>query len=211
LNAESGRRRNTLDALIRYRGTFGGFGIAATAGYIESANVKDNQAGVAYNSNPLQNGGVIRNNFDGLNIGDFGLALTYGGLSVGGKYQVGRVNGQWALVPRGLVNGEAMLGGFSYTYGPLIVGAHYLVYTSAGDVGNAANGRQRREQGVAAGGTYSLAPGLSLFLSYLWSKRRQNGYDFVTGQGVNTANPGGVRFNNKVTSQLISLGTAFSW
>ena len=30
-NAESGRRRNTVDALLRYRGTFGAFGIAATA------------------------------------------------------------------------------------------------------------------------------------------------------------------------------------
>ncbi len=76
------------------------------------------------------------------------------------------------MAPHGLVNGEAMLGGFSYTYNPVIVGAYYLVYTSAGDVGNAANGRQRREQGVGAGGTYSLAPGLSLFLSYLWNERR---------------------------------------
>jgi len=25
---------------------------------------------------------------------------------------------------------------------------------------------------MGAGGTYSLAPGLSLFLSYLWSERR---------------------------------------
>jgi len=211
LNAETGRRHNTLDALIRYRGTFGGFGLAATAGYIENANVKDDQAGVPYNSNPLRNGGVIRNNFDGLNVGDFGLAVTYGGLSVGGKYQFGRFNGQWALAPHGLADGEAILGGFSYTYGPIIVGAHYLDYKSAGDLGNAANGRQRREKGVAAGGTYSLVPGLSLFLSYLWSERKQNGYDFVTGQGVSAANPGGVQFNNKITSQLISLGTAFSW
>ncbi len=210
-NSESGRRRNTLDALLRYRGTFGGFGIAATAGYIESGNVKDDQSGVAFNSNPLRNGGVVRNNFDGLNIGDFGLAVTYGGLSIGGKYQFGRYNGTFALVPKGLADGEAILGGFSYTYGPLIVGAHYLDYKSAGDLGNAANGRQRREKGVGAGGTYSLAPGLSLFLSYLWSERKQNGYDFVTGQGVSTANPGGTLFNNKVTSQLISLGTAFSW
>ena len=210
-NSESGRRRNTLDALIRYRGTFGGFGIAATAGYIESGNVKDDQSGVAYNSNPLRNGGVIRNNFDGLNVGDFGVALTYGGFSVGGKYQFGRFNGQWSLTPHGLADGEAILGGFSYTYGPIIVGAHYLDYKSAGDVGNAANGRQRREKGVGAGGTYSLAPGLSLFLSYLWSERKQNGYDFVTGQGVSATSPGGTLFNNKVTSQLISLGTAFSW
>ena len=65
-NAESGRRKNTVDALIRYRGTFGGFGVAATGGIIASSNVKDDQNGVAFNSNPLANGGAVRNNFDGL-------------------------------------------------------------------------------------------------------------------------------------------------
>ena len=60
-----------------------------------------------------------RLNFDGLNVGDFGVALTYGGLSVGGKYQFGRFNGQWQLAPKGVADGEAILGGASYTVGPL--------------------------------------------------------------------------------------------
>lgn len=208
-NAESGRRRNTVDALLRYRGTFGGFGIAATGGYIGGSHVLDN-SGNPFTNNPLAPGGA-RPNFDGLSIGDFGVALTYGGLSVGGKYQFGRFNGQWSLVPKGLPNGEAFLVGASYTFGPVIVGAHYLNYLSAGDTGNAFAGRLRREQGIAAGATYSLAPGLSLFASYLYNERKQPGYDFVTGQGVSAAAPRGVSFNNKVTSQLFAIGTAFSW
>ena len=146
-----------------------------------------------------------------MNVGDCGLAVTYGGLSVGGKYQVGRYNGQWNLAPKGTTDGEAWLAGASYTIGPFIMGAHYLVYNSAGDVQNALRGRQRREDGLAAGGTYSLAPGLSLFLSYIWTQRKQNGYDFATGATATTTLPGGVSTHNKVTAQVIGSGIGFSW
>jgi predicted porin len=209
-NAESGRRRNTVDALIRYRGTFGGFGIAATAGYIGSGNVKDNQTGVAFNNNTLS--GPVRYNYDGLSMGDFGVALTYAGFSVGGKYQFGRYNnGSFGLVPKGLPDANAWLVGASYTVGPLVVGAHYLNFQSAGDLQNAVQGRQRREQGVAAGATYSVAPGLSVFLSYLWNERKQNGFNFITGQGVTATSAAGNAYSNKVTSSLISIGTSFTW
>ena len=209
VNAESGRRRNTLDALVRYRGTFGQFGVAATGGYIKSAHVNDNQTGIPFNSN--RTAGIVRDNFDGLDVGDFGAAVTFGGLSVGGKYQFGRFNGQWSLAPKGLADGEAWLAGASYTFGPVIVGAHYLDYKSAGDAGNAYFGRQRRETGLAAGATYSLAPGLSLFLSYLYTQRKQSGFNFTTGAGVTAGNTAGNAANNKVTAQLISIGTSFSW
>ena len=92
-----------------------------------------------------------------------------------------------------------------------MVGAHYLNYKSAGDVGLAVQGNQRREQGFAAGATYSLAPGLSLFASYLYNERKQNGFNFVTGQSVTAATPRGNAFNNKVTSQAFALGAGFSW
>ena len=210
VNGESSRRRNTVDALLRYRGTFGAFGIAATGAYIGGGHVLDN-SGLPFNNNPLAAGGT-RPNFDGLSAGDFGLAVTYGGFSVGGHYTYGRFNeSMGTLVPKGLQNTQTGLAGFSYTAGPIIVGAHYLNIRSPGDVGNAFFGRQRNEWGVAAGGTYSLAPGLSLFLSYLYSERQQSGYNFITGQGVSAAAPGGNRFNNKVTGQVIAVGTGFSW
>lgn len=209
INGESARRKDTVDALLRYRGTFGAFGIAATGGYIGGGHVLDN-SGIAFNNNPLAAGGA-RPNYDGLNIGDFGLAVTYGGFSIGGKYQFGRFNGQFGLAPKGLPDGEAALAGFSYTFGPAILGAHYVYYKSAGDTGNAYFGRQRTEQGLAAGATYSLAPGLSLFASYLYNERKQNGYNFITGQGVTAASPGGNPYSNKITSQVFAVGTGFSW
>ncbi len=210
VGGESARRKNTVDALLRYRGTFGAFGIAATAAYVGGGHVLDN-SGTAFNNNPLLTGGA-RPNYDGLSVGDFGLALTYGGLSVGGKYMFGRYNGQLGvLVPKGLPDSESALVGFSYTFGPAIVGAHYLYNKSAGDVNNAFFGRTRTEQGIAAGATYSLAPGLSLFASYLYGERKQNGYNFVTGQGVSATTPGGNPFSNKITSQVFAVGTGFSW
>ncbi|HYZ62579.1 MAG TPA: porin [Acetobacteraceae bacterium] len=217
VNAESARRRNTFDVLVRYRGTFGPVGVAATGGYIGGGHVLDN-SGLPFNNNPLISvtnavGTTtgVRSNFEGLSVGDFGAQVTYAGFSIGGKYQFGRFNGQWQPLPKGLPDSQAWLVGGSYTIGPMIVGASYLNFQSAGDVANAFFGRLRTEQGFAAGGTYSLAPGVSIFLSYLWGQRKQNGFNFNTGQGVSATSPQGNPFSNKMTSNLISLGTAFSW
>lgn len=210
VNAETARRRNTVNPLIRYRGTFGGFGIAATAAYIGGSNVKDN-SGQPFQTNPLK--GNIRYEYEGVSVGDFGAAVTYAGFSVGGKYQFGRFTGSGINpVPKGMPDGDAWLVGASYTVGPVIVGAHYLDYTSAGNLSNAYFGRQLREQGIAAGGTYTVAPGLNIFLSYLWGQRKQNGYDFITGSGVTSATGiNGTTTHNKVSVNYISLGTSFTW
>ncbi len=208
---ESARRRNTFDLLLRYRATYGAFGVAATAAYITGSHV-------GYNgSQPLTNNVLATTGqapgYRGLNIGDFGAAVTVAGLSVGGHYTTGRFNGNVAnTLPSGVPDSNAWLGGASYTFGPMIVGASYFVSESAGDIGNAFFGRQRKDQGIAAGGTYSLAPGISLFLSALWGERKQNGYNFVTGSGVSAATgAAGSAANNKVTVSGVSLGTAFSW
>ena len=209
-NAESARRKNTFDVLVRYRGTFGPVGIAATAAYITGSHVGYN-GGAAINNSPLATNGA-NYNFQGLNIGDFGAAVTLAGLSVGGHYSTGKFNGTVAnTLPTGFPDANAYLGGASYTFGPIVVGASYFVTESAGDLSNAYFGRQRKDQGIAAGGTYSLAPGISIFLSTLWGERKQNGFNFTTGAGVSAAAPGGQTVGNKVIVSGASLGTAFSW
>ncbi len=213
--AESARRRNTFDLLVRYRGTFGPVGVAATAAYITGSHVGYNGTS-GYNNNPIANapGAVAGSyNYEGLNIGDFGAAVTLAGVSVGGHYTTGRFNGSVAnTVPTGFPDSNAWLGGASYTFGPIVIGASYFVSESAGDLSNAFYGRQRKDQGIAAGGTYSLAPGISIFLSALWGERKQNGYNFVNGSGVTAASgAAGQGVGNKVTVSGASLGTAFSW
>ena len=213
-NAESARRRNTFDVLLRYRGTFGPVGVAVTGAYTVGSHVLDN-SGLGFNNNPLAAGGT-RYNWQGLSVGDAGAAVTVAGLSFGGHYSRGKFNGSVAnTLPTGFPDSTAWLVGGSYTFGPAIVGAHYFVAESAGDLSNAYFGRTRKDQGVAVGGTYSLAPGVSIFLSGLWGSRKQNGYNFVTGAGVTTGVGGtganGQTGSNKVTVSAVGVGTSFAW
>ncbi len=210
------RRKDTYEALVRYRGTFGPIGIAATASYDGSGRVQDSGV-IGSTTNPKHLA------LEDLSVGDFGLVLTYGGLSFGGNYQFGRYqttsqSGFGGLIAKGQPNASAMIVGASYTIGPVIVGAHYLRSFNQGDQQTATNrtifgaalpagsvlGGQRFETGVGYGGTYSLAPGISIFLSGIWQERRQTGYNFITGASNNA-------LNNKITSSIYAIGTSFAW
>ncbi len=200
--ADYARPRNIWDALLRYRGSFGAFGIAATAAYLGSGTV-------AGNATPHQLPA-----YNGFSVGDFGLAITYGGLSVGGHYLYGQMNGGGdALNPQGGVPESAWLAGISYTIGPVIVGASYFDVNSTGDFNQSIRGSQLHEVGLDVGGTYSIAPGLALFLDYGYGERRQNGFNFIAGTDATSGGtgPASNSLHNKVTSQLISIGTSFAW
>lgn len=190
------RRRNTFDGLVRYRGTFGPVGLAATAGYITSGRVLDS-------STPQR---AIQ--YDDLSVGDFGVAVTAYGLSFGGKYQFGRFTGNaLALAVDGTPDSQAWLVGTSYTIGPVVVGAHYLNYKYVGNVAATLAGRQKQDVGFAAGATYSLVPGVSLYASYVYMQTRQNGVNQVTGE--TTGN--GAALHNKEVANVFGLGTSFRW
>ena len=191
-NGEVARPTNIGEALIRYRGTFGAFGIAATAAYVGSGHV--NYSGVP---------GATQL-YDGFSIGDFGAVLTYGGLQVGGHFERGRFQPGFTLAPKGGPDAVDFMYGASYTIGPLVVGGSWLDTTSAGNVtAYNATGSQQRQFGAAAGATYSVAPGLAIFVSYLWDQIKQSDFDRVT----NTND----RFNNKTRGQVLTLGTSFAW
>ena len=191
---ETARRRNTTDVLLRYRGTFGPVGVAATGSYISSGSVQND-------STPA--GTTI---YNGLNLFDTGAAVTYGGLSVQGNYQRGRYNGQWALDVKHGADGAAWIAGATYTVGPLIFGASWIDYVSQGD-NTLINVSQRREQGAAAGATYSLAPGIAIFLSYIWDQRKQSGFNFITGADSGAT----ATANNRIRAQALAIGTGLSW
>ncbi|WP_158742178.1 porin [Acidisphaera sp. L21] len=199
---ETARRRNTYEAEARYRGTFGPIGVAATGSWVGSGRVQ--YAGVSAPS--------IR--YDDLGIMDFGLALTYGGFGLQGNYQRGHYTGAgYGLAPEGAKQSDAFIVGATYTIGPVIVGASYMDENNVSQNASAVlQGRQLREHGVSAGGTYTLAPGVSLFLSYLWDERRQNGVNLVgnasAASGFTTINNNA---NNKLSAQVLSIGTSFAW
>ncbi len=219
--ADINRRKDTYEGLVRYRGTFGPIGVVGTAAYIGSSRVHDSGV-VGSTTDPK------RMRFEDLSIGDFGAAVTYGGLTAGAHYQLGRYNVQSGTGPGGLLtkgqpNSNALSLTASYTIGPVIFGADITGSWYQGNQQAATNrsatgasiivpggvtGGQRRDVGVAAGATYSLAPGVALFASYLWEEARQRGYNLVLG----TSNVGGATdVHNKLDSSIFAIGTSFAW
>ena len=215
------RPRNQYEGLLRYRGTFGPVGLAATAAYVGSGRVLDN--GVPGSAIDPQ-----RQRLEDLSFGDFGVAVTYGGLTVGGHAMTGRWSGGNAatLLNRGQPNSTAALVGASYAIGPLIVGFHVLRDWYEGDrttatnenqttgalVGGAIRGGRRRDEGVAAGATYTLAPGVSLYASYIFEEAKQRGYNFVTGStNLSATSTAAGNLHNKLDQQVFAIGTSFAW
>jgi len=183
------RFRNYTETGVRYQGNVGPVGLYGFGIYVNSGHV---------NVNPP----VAGSQFNGLNYGDFGLAATYGGWTIGGHATVGQYNGVNGLQPRGGVPANAWLAGVQYTAGPWVAGASYYVYDSQGSpltVGIA----QRREVGLAVGTTYTLAPGLDLIASYLYGTRHQGDFNF----GTSTLGAA----NNDTKVQLFSLATYIKW
>lgn len=216
--ADYSRRRNTYEALLRYRGTFGPVGIATTISYNGSGRVLNS----ALVQPALQ--------FEDLSIGEFGLVVTYGGLQAGGNAMYGHFNTSGVaggpgngLSPKGAQQSLAWVIGTSYAIGPVIFGISYVDSNTPGDttafntLATRHQANQRREQGIDIGSTYTVAPGLSLFAVYQIDQRKQNGFNFVSNSGapqpqlfVNPAD-GAVNNHNKIQAQVFSLGSSFAW
>ena len=225
------RRKDTYEGLVRYRGTFGPIGVVGTAAYIGSSRVHDSGV-VGSTVDPK------RLRLEDLSIGDFGGAVTFGGLQVGAHYEFGRYTvqgggGPGGLLAKGQPNSNAVAVTASYTIGPVIFGAAFAESWYMGNQNAATNrsvtgaslivpggvtGGQRRDLGVSVGGTYSLAPGIAIFTSYIWEEARQRGANLLTG-GTNvgnvintTGNVGNVPdAHNKIDSSVFAVGTSFAW
>lgn len=198
-SGDNARRRNTVDSVVRYRGAFGPVGVAATVGGMYGGRVLDN-------STPAKS--VQFSNFA---VFDTGAQVTYGGLLIGAHLDYGKFNGQWALAPQGTSDALAYVVGASYTTGPIVFGASFYDYWSAGSktavsapgIGN------RTEYGINVGGTYQLAQGVSLYLFGLYGARHEVGVDLLSGATGTAAAP--VRTNNNTRVVGAALGTLFQW
>ena len=197
---EIARQHDFYEAMARYRGTFGGVGISAYGGTFGSSSI---------HSNNWSNQTTFRGNE--IYVG--GAQVSFAGLAVGGMIQGGSYNRGFAPAPEGTDNSLAWLVGSTYTTGPIIVGGHYWEFTNPGSyVPNGAShthnvGKENKERGFAFGGTYAVAPGFSVFLSYIWGDRHQDGVNLATGQTSGTSQ----FYKNTMTVQAISLGTQLRW
>ncbi|MDE2582469.1 MAG: hypothetical protein KGL52_12620 [Rhodospirillales bacterium] len=185
------RRRNTIEAGIRYVGTlFGTVGINTSLTGTTAGRV---------NPGPTAAPALGTTSFRNQLFGDFGIALTYAGLTVGANVQGGRVNGQFANMPSGGHDELAYEVGGDYKIAALTFGAMYFSNSYQGWSGLHA----RRDQGVTIGANYAIAPGVNFLAEYDYGWRHQSGFDFYSGgPGAN---------NNDVKEQIIGAGFQFAF
>ena len=187
----STRRRNEIQAALRWRGSFGPVGLAATVGYIGADSVK-NTTGLSA---------------DRIDMVWAGAAVTGYGFTVGGWYTGGSANANYTTLTtsrRGALTDDrdvgAYLVGATYTIDAITVGGHFTQILSAGSQTFGTGGR--RETAFAVGGNYRVAPGLDFFTEYLQSQRKERGFNI----GTNTV--GGTDGTN-VATVLAGFRVAF--
>jgi hypothetical protein len=200
------RRRNTVEAGLRYRGSFGGFGIAASAigavgGHINAGPGNPGVGGATFTD---IHGHTITlhptTSFQNLAIGDVGLGVTFAGVTVGGNLIGGQYNGQMAALNSGGSDSLAWIAGVEYAWGPVIVGGAYYNWKYQGYWTLPG---QQTDQGIQLGVTYNIAPGLALLAEYLYGQRYRGNFDFSTGApGPN---------NNNAHSNIAGVGLQFRW
>jgi len=201
--ADSGRPKDWYEIALRYRGNFSGVGIYGYGGYSGSGVVNNR-------STPTS-----QNLFNGFSVGTAGLALSYAGFTLAGNAMFGDFNGAVALKPAGGASAVVWIAGLQYATGPFTVGASWYNFQSQGAViplgiGTAGTTAcrtgclsQRSENGLAIGATYTPAPGLDIYLSYLYGERHQTGFNFITSSAG--------AFNNNVHAQAASIGGRVRW
>lgn len=182
--------RNIFDAMLRYRGTFGSFGVAVSGG-LRAASTTDAAGGI--------NG--TANGFDSPVVGIFGGEFSFGGFSFGGMTYFGNINRGYAALPDTGNNDDAFswqLGG-TYTTGPWSFGIAYHNLSAEGSTAVTADGR---EEGLGVGLTYNLAPGLALYAEYNWMKVKESGRDMDNNK---------LGIQDSFKAQGILLGIGIQW
>ncbi len=197
------RYNNMIAAGARYSGDVGPVNLLAYGVYTYAGHV--NYSGTALAARAAVGapaGSTWSGQFDNLNYGSMGVAMTYAGVTVGGNFITGAINGRGAAKPSGGANANAFVTGIQYATGPLTVGVAYEYIDSQGAV--AMSGlTQRKEYALDIGGSYALAPGLVLFADYIYQNRKQSGWNFGTGAAGAA--------NNQVQGQGFVFGTQVSW
>jgi predicted porin len=173
---DAARLRNQIDVMLRYRGTFGPVGLAASGGF-RTADTVDAI--------------LPATGFKRATAGILGATVTWAGLTVGGITTFGPYNRGFTALPKsaaGTTNRNAFSWqlGARYTIGAITVGAAYHELRTEGVTGLGFDGvnttGKLKERGFGIGASYALAPGLALFAEYLYSKVEEGNRDFNTFQ-----------------------------
>jgi hypothetical protein len=184
------RRRNMLDAAIRYRGTFNNVAIAAVGGYLSSGRVRD-----PYTS---------FQKWDGLSVGYGGMTVSFAGFTIGGALQGGANDGV-SLRPVDGRDSFSWVVGATYQTGPMQVGVTYYESKAAGEwryTSPSSVSRTRHDRAFEAAFNYNIAPGLRATVEYIWADSWQRGADLNAYRGGRQSG---------LTNQTLVGGFQLSW
>jgi predicted porin len=189
---------------LRYQGIVGGAGVYAYAAYGLSGHANYTGATTpAVLGTTAVPGSKFSGRYDGLNFGNGGLAVTYGGFTIGGNIIGGRISGVLAPAPQGGASEIAYMVGAKYIAGPFTVG----VAAERGDYqGNVALAgiSQRRGQAIDVGASYAVAPGYLVYAEYQYQNLKQSDFNFISGAVGSGA-------NNSIQSQGFVIGNMVSF
>ncbi|MGD0431772.1 MAG: hypothetical protein ABSA58_11850 [Acetobacteraceae bacterium] len=211
---DSSRWINRFGVGGRYTGTFGGLTLQGYGTWIVSGKAQIAGGGVQAGpanlaANPavagLAGGGTASGSlkYDGLDVFNGGLAVTYLGFTVNADTTQGRMNGSNAMDPSGGAPDAAELLGISYAFGPFSVGTDAVIEDSQGS-NQLTHTSQRHEFAFAVGGAYKIAPGINLCVEYMYEMQHQGAYNFNTGAA-------GVSTGNNIHGQGLTLATIVNW
>jgi predicted porin len=188
---------------VRYQGAFGGIGALAYAIYEFSGHANYTGATTPAVLGNTVAGSRFNGRYDPLSFGNGGLALTYGGITIGGNIIGGRLNGQGGLAPQHGVGEIAYMVGAKYAIGPLTVGVAGERGDYQGNV-NLTGISQRRGQAIDVGASYAVAPGYIVYTEYQYQTVYQGGFNFIT-------NSIGSNANNTIRSQGFLVGNVVNF
>ena len=135
-------------------------------------------------------------------IGSAGVAATLAGFTFGGNVIGGQMNGQLGLQPKGGAPLVGILAGVKYVAGPLTVGVVGEEFWEQGNV-NLSGISQLKGRAIDVAGSYTVAPGFTVFAEYIWNDQTQGARNFVTG-AIGTQ-PGS-NLNNNIHGQGFLIG-----
>ncbi len=203
-SADTSKIRNLMEAMVRYRGAFGPVAVNLSGGWYGADTVAS-----------MNNAQAFQN----VSLGVFGAQATVAGFTFGGITTFGqgnyamptftgnRITGRTyaALSPlaAGTGNDSDLITwelGVSYTTGPYSMG---VAYSQNLFEGSQAVSTRARDQALGLGASYSMAPGASVFVEYLYGRRSETGVDVTTGRAS--------ALNNAGDSNTIAVGTSFNW
>jgi hypothetical protein len=232
IDSQSQRIRNEYELMLRFRGSFGPVGVVVSGGYVGSDTVGASGNAQAYDGLSMgilgtqvsfagvTLGGLItggRGNYSNNARTDQRVPFsTISGTSTfanpaGPATTVTNASNATSAVGGGTPlnplpnsgNNDDMFTwqvGAKYDIGPFAIGVAYHEAQYEGSIAAPANAKDR---GLNIGGSYAVAPGLNLFVEYLYGTRQENGVNLTNGQ-VGTA-------NNKGTTNVFGVGVAMNW